>query len=172
MRSKAFFLAFTAPSLAFGAILNRQSHIVPSSGISPSSSTFGINLFNGNASGPCSDPSIEVALNDAYVLNSTANYCFSTHSNPTTCIGRRMREPPGIETPNQRYEAAHGGLDTKTYQCTVFGYQQDGCPRDTGTEAQYHKDNATWSWDHETRVRDDFPGRLWSVLSFQMSCKL
>ena len=82
-----------------------------------------------------------------------------------------MFEPPGVETAAKSYEAAHGGLDTKPYQCTVVGYSADGCPEDDDGEAQYHPTEATWSWDHETRVRDDFVGDFWTVLSFQMSCR-
>ena len=171
MRSKTI-LALIVPSLTLGAVIDRQGNNGPLTRVSSPFSTFGINTFSGNASGPCFDPSIEMAFDNAYVFNSTVNYCFSTHGNPTTCIGRRIEEPPGVETAAQRFEATHGGLDTRAYQCTVIGYQQDGCPAGAGTVAQYHKDNATWSWDHETRIRDDFPGKLWTVLSFQMSCKL
>ena len=173
MRSNSFLLALIAPASTLGAVIHPPEHgnFPLATGINTvPSPNFGITLFKGNASGPCNDLSLEMAFNEGYVFNSTKNYCLSTQGLATTCIGRRTKKIPGPATTAQAFEAANGGLDTKVYQCTVTGYQQDGCPAGAGTVAQYHKDNATWSWDHETLIRDDFPGRLWSVLSFQMLC--
>ncbi len=172
MRSRSFLTLIVIPSLVFCAVIDRQGIPPPPTNIKSPSSIFGIDLFKGNTTGPCYDPSIEIALEKAYILNSTENYCISTHNIPTTCVGRRMVEQPGVATTAQTYEASHGGLDTKARKCNVIGYQKDGCPRDEGLVAQYHQANATWSWDHATRIRDNFPGRLWSVLSFQLSCSL
>ena len=170
MRTRTFITMIFAPSLAMGAVINPQGIAAVPSDNKPLPSVFPLDLFKGNISGPCQDPSIEISLDSTSVLNSTVNYCISTQGIPATCIRRRMSEQPGVEVAAQTYEATHGGLDTKAHQCTIFGYQKDGCPRDEGTAAQYHPIDATWSWDHQTRIRDDFPGRLWSVLSFRMSC--
>lgn len=172
MHSKVF-LALIAPLLTLGAVINSPSSMVPSSIANTiSSPAFGINLFKGNASGPCNDLSLEMAIDDGLLVNSTVNYCYSTQGNPTTCIGRRTKETRGVVTDAQRYEAANRGLDAGAHQCTVIGYQEGGCPIGTSTVAQYHEDNLTWSWDHETRVGDNSAGRLWTVLSFQVSCEL
>ena len=160
------------PTLALGAVIDRQGIDAPSTITKPPSSVFGIELFKGNGSGACQDPGIEIALDSTFILSSTVNYCISTHGIPTTCIGQQMTEPVAVETAAQTYAAAHGGLDTKARQCNVIGYQKDGCPGDQGLEAQYHQNNTTWSWDHATKIRDDYPGQLWSVLSFQVSCTL
>ena len=174
MLSRSCLFTLIAPASVLGAAIAPQGHLnlptATGTNAAPSP-VLDVTLFKGNANGPCNDLSLEIAAQRAEVFNPTGNLCFSTQGLHTTCIGRRTGNSPGPETVAQTYEAANGGVDNNAYQCTVTGYQQDGCPAGTGSVAQYHQANATWSWDHETRIRDDFPGKLWSILSFQMSCK-
>lgn len=174
MPSQHFLFTLVAPALVLGAVFAPQGQASMPSATSINTapySNFGVTLFKGTSSGPCNNLSLEMDFNEEYVLNSTRSHCFSTQGLATTCIGRRTKADPGPATNAQAYEAARGGVDAKAHQCIMTGYQQDGCPTGTGTLAQYHTDNGTWSWDHETKIRDDDPGRLWSVMSFHMSCK-
>lgn len=174
MRSQSFLMTLVAPASVIGAVITPQGQInlpTTAGNSAAASPVFGVMLFKGNNSGPCNDLGLEMAFQEGTALDSTNDFCFSTKGLATTCIGRRTKEDPGPATNAQAYEAASGGIDTKPYQCTVTGYQQDGCPTGTGAVAQYQEEYMTWAWDHETRIRDDFPGSLWSVLSFRMSCK-
>ena len=174
MLSKSCLFTIIVPASVLGAVITPQGQLnVPTAtGITAAASpVFDITLFKGNTAGPCNELGLEIASQKAAIVNATTSTCFSTQGLDTTCIGRRTNESSGPATAAQTYEATNDGIDSTPYSCTVTGFQQDGCPTGTGSMAQYHENNMTWSWDHATRIRDDFPGKLWSVLSFEMSCK-